>query len=187
MGQKIIDIIGEIVQISGNSTVDSIIFAIIGFIAFSVAFDLVGLIFDAIGLYDAQIMSDAHWLIRVLVFGLITFILVKIAQFITWLCSFQWWVYLIAFVIIIGIFVLIYWGKYKSKKKYFTQNKNPPIEKNEESVLETQNTTKVQTADNRYYCPHCGAKLVKRHGTYGNFYGCDSYGKTGCTYTRKYL
>lgn len=187
MGQKIIDLIGEIVQISGNSTIDSIIFAIIGLIAFSIAFDLVGLIFDAIGLYDARIMSDVHWLIRVLVFGLITFILVKIAQFIAWLCSFQWWVYVIAFVLIIGILVLIYLVKYKSKKKNFTQNKKPPIEKADESVLETQNTNQSQTADHRYYCPRCGAKLVKRHGPYGNFYGCDSYGKTGCTYTRKFL
>ena len=187
MGQKIIDLIGEIVQISGNSTIDSIIFAIIGLIAFSIAFDLVGLIFDAIGLYDARIMSDVHWLIRVLVFGLITFILVKITQFIAWLCSFQWWVYVIAFVLIVGILVLVYLVKYKSKKKSFTQNKNPPIEKADESVLETQNTNQAQTADHRYYCSRCGAKLVKRHGPYGNFYGCDSYGKTGCTYTRKFL
>lgn len=83
--------------------------------------------------------------------------------------------------------VLIYWGKYKSKKKHFIQNKNPPIEKTDRIVLEIQNTHQTQTADHRYYCTHCGAKLVKHHGPYGNFYGCDSYGKTGCAYTSKFL
>ena len=48
----IIDLIEQICPISGNSIVDSILFAIIGIIAFSIAFGLVGIIFDAIGLYD---------------------------------------------------------------------------------------------------------------------------------------
>ena len=37
MGKQIIDLIGELVSISGNSTVDSIIFAIIGVISFTAA------------------------------------------------------------------------------------------------------------------------------------------------------
>ena len=49
MGKAIIDLIGEFVSISGNSTVDSIIFAIIGVISFMVAFGIVGWIFDALG------------------------------------------------------------------------------------------------------------------------------------------
>ena len=66
MGKAIIDLIGELVPISGNSTVDSIIFAIIGAISFMIAFGIVGLIFDALGFYDSDLMSDTHWLIRVL-------------------------------------------------------------------------------------------------------------------------
>ena len=49
MGKFIIDLIGELVEISGNSTVDTILFAIIGFISFSIAFGLVGVIFDGFG------------------------------------------------------------------------------------------------------------------------------------------
>lgn len=108
MGKQIIDLIGELVSISGNSTVDSIIFAIIGVISFWIAFGIVGLIFDAIGIYDSDLMSDTHWLIRVLVFAGLTWVGVKIAQLIKWLFSFQWWVYVIAGVVFVGIIILIY-------------------------------------------------------------------------------
>ena len=74
MGKQIIDLIGELVSISGNSTVDSIIFAIIGVISFLVAFGIVGWIFDAIGIYDSDLMSGTHWLIRVLVFAGLTWL-----------------------------------------------------------------------------------------------------------------
>ena len=111
MGKQIIDLIGELVSISGNSTVDSIIFAIIGVISFLVAFGIVGWIFDAIGIYDSDLMSGTHWLIRVLVFAGLTWLGVKIAQLIKWLFSFQWWVYVIAGVIFVGIIILIYYIK----------------------------------------------------------------------------
>ena len=61
MGKQIIDLIGELVSISGNSTVDSIIFAVIGAISLLVAFGFVGWIFDATGRYDSDLMSDTHW------------------------------------------------------------------------------------------------------------------------------
>ena len=105
MGKAIIDLIGELVSISGNSTVDSIIFAIIGVISFMVAFGIVGWIFDAIGIYDSDLMSDTHWIIRVLVFVGLTWLGVKVAQLIKWLFSFQWWVYVIAGIIFIGIII----------------------------------------------------------------------------------
>ena len=111
MGKQIIDFIGELVSISGNSTVDSIIFAIIGVISFMIAFGIVGLIFDAIGIYDSDLMSDTHWLIRVLVFAGLTWFGVKVAQLIKWLFSFQWWVYVIVGVVFVGIIILIYYIK----------------------------------------------------------------------------
>ena len=111
MGKAIIDLISELVSISGNSTVDSTIFAIIGVISFMIAFGIVGLIFDALGFYDSDLMSDTHWLIRVLVFAGLTWLGVKIAQLIKWLFSFQWWVYVIAGVIFVGIIILIYYIK----------------------------------------------------------------------------
>lgn len=192
MGKAIIDLIGELVSISGNSTVDSIIFAIIGVISFMIAFGIVGLIFDALGFYDSDLMSDTHWLIRVLVFAGLTWLGVKIAQLIKWLFSFQWWVYLIAGIVLVGIIILIYYIKSR-----ISENNSAPAstielpkvettvqteEKEEPPVVVT--TTKT---DNRYYCPRCHSRLVKRHGPYGDFYGCESYGKTGCRYTRKFL
>ena len=116
MGKQIIDLIGELVSISGNSTIDSIIFAVIGVISFMVAFGMVGRIFDAIGIYDSDIMSDVHWLIRVLVFAGLTWLGVKIAQLIKWLFSFQWWVYVIAGVIFVGIIILVYYIKHRISK-----------------------------------------------------------------------
>ena len=48
---------------------------------------------------------------------------------------------------------------------------------------EKQNKITETTKD---FCPRCGAKLIKRHGPYGNFYGCENFSKTGCKYTRKF-
>ena len=119
MGKQIIDLIGELVSISGNSTVDSIIFAVIGAISFMVAFGIVGWIFDATGRYDSDLMSDTHWLVRVLVFAVLTWVGVKIAQVIKWLFSFQWWVYVIAGVVFVGIIILMYYIKHRiSKNKH---------------------------------------------------------------------
>ena len=192
MGKAIIDLIGELVSISGNSTVDSIIFAIIGVISFMIAFGIVGLIFDALGFYDSDLMSDTHWLIRLLVFVGLTWLGVKIAQLIKWLFSFQWWVYVIAGVVLVGIIILIYYIKSRMSKNNSAPASTieaPEVEttaqteeKEEPQVVVTTNKT-----DNRYYCPRCHSRLVKRHGPYGDFYGCESYGKTGCRYTRKFL
>ena len=192
MGKAIIDLIGELVEISGNSTIDTIIFAIIGAISLSIAFGLVGIIFDALGFYDSDLMSDTHWLIRVLVFAGLTWLGVKIAQLIKWLFGFQWWGYVIAGVVLIGIIILIYYIKSRTSKNNsfpaptIEAPKVEPTVKTEEKE-EPQVVTTTNKTDNRYYCPRCHSRLVKRHGPYGDFYGCESYGKTGCRYTRKYL
>ena len=36
------------------------------------------------------------------------------------------------------------------------------------------------------HCPRCGGLLVKRHGPYGNFYGCENFPINNCRYTRKF-
>ena len=188
MGKQIIDLIGELVSISGNSTVDSIIFAVIGAISFLVAFGIVGWIFDATGRYDSDLMSDTHWLVRVLVFAVLTWVGVKIAQAIKWLFSFKWWVYLIAGIVFIGIIILVYYIKYRVSKNKAKQV-IPVEETNAETTLQTEEKEepKVVIIESKYYCPRCHSKLVKRHGPYGDFYGCESYGKTGCRYTRKFI
>ena len=188
MGKQIIELIGNLVQISGNSTVDSILFAIIGAISFLIAFGFVGWIFDAFGKYDSDMMSDTHWLIRVLVFAVLTYVGVKIAQAIKWLFSFQWWVYIIAFVVCVGAIVLVYYIKYRISKS--NAQKNASVEDHTPATVtqtEEKEEPKTTVTNSRYYCPRCHSKLVKRHGPYGDFYGCESYGKTGCRYTRKFL
>jgi len=142
MGKQIIDFIGELVSISGNSTVDSIIFAIIGVISFMIAFGIVGLIFDAIGIYDSDLMSDTHWLIRVLVFAGLTWVGVKVAQLIKWLFSFQWWVYLIVLIVIITIIFAVYYIKHLIAKKKAHKKKLLEESKNETSVRMEEKTKK---------------------------------------------
>lgn len=176
---KIIDIISELVEITGNGIIDSILFAIAGFIAFSVAFDLVGIIFDFTGNYDSDLMSDAHWLIRTIVFIILTLLFVKIFEFFTWLLSFEWWVYLVATIAIILIVLIAFFikGKISSlKNKEQIKNKNTqPI--NQQLIPQPK----------KECCPRCGGKLVKLHGPYGDFYGCENYSKSNCRYTRKFL
>ena len=153
MGKQIIDLIGELVSISGNPTIDSIIFAVIGVISFMVAFGMVGRIFDAFGKYDSDLMSDVHWLIRVLVFGCLTWLGVKIAQLIKWLFSFQWWVYVIAGVVFIGIIILVYYIKHRiaqNKASQYIPATNPVVVTTEESESEAQTEPQTATINNRY-------------------------------------
>ena len=37
----------------------------------------------------------------------------------------------------------------------------------------------------RFECPLCGGKLVRKKGPYGEFYGCSNYRITGCRFIRK--
>ena len=181
---KLIDFIGDWVEISGNSTIDSILFSIIGIISFLVAFGFVGMLFDAFGQYDSDLMSDTHWIVRLIVFCALTFGFVKVAQLIKWLFSFVWWVYVIFFAILfVVIFCIFYFrSKHKAKKNEYTKIVNTQTAK-EDAIPPTSKTIPFD----RYHCPRCHARLVKRHGPYGDFYGCESYGRTGCHYTRKFL
>lgn len=181
MGSAIIEIISSIVEISGNATLDTILFAIIAFISFSIAFGLVGVIFDALGFYDSDLMSDTHWIIRVVVFAFMIWILVKIFQFFAWLLSFQWWFYAIAILVIVVIVVIIYAIKYKYQKK-LNQSSANIVKSNLEEIKKNVNRPLVNQSYVKYRCPRCGSKLVKRHGPFGDFIGCSSYPK--CNYTR---
>lgn len=192
MGKQIIDMIGGIVEITGNSTIDTILLCIIGVISFAVAFGLVGRIFDSIGFYDSDIMSNVHWGIRITVFVGLTHICIKVIKFITWLLNSQWWVFLIGFLIIILSISIIYILKYNFQKRKNACNnenaqKNENVEKDENierTIVQTTSETEKKRFYDRFVCPRCGGQLVKRHGPYGDFYGCESYAVTGCRYTR---
>jgi len=178
-----LDFISNFIEITGNSTADSIILTIIGLIAFLVAFGFVGMIFDALGIYDSDLMSDTHWIVRVIVFLGLSFICIEIAKFIKWLFSFQWWIYLIAGIVLIGIIILLFVIKHRIMNKKSVLSKNKKVEE----VSETTEKPKeeIVTID-KDHCPRCGGLLVKRHGPYGNFYGCENFPINNCRYTRKF-
>lgn len=178
----ILDFISNFIEITGNSMVDSIILTIIGLIAFLVAFGFVGMIFDALGIYDSDLMSDTHWIVRVIAFLGLSFICIEIAKFIKWLFSFQWWIYLIAGIVLIGVIILLFVIKHMIMKKKSVVSKN---EKIEEVSKTTEKKEEIVTID-KEHCPRCGGLLVKRHGPYGNFYGCENFPINNCRYTRKF-
>lgn len=179
----IIDLISNFVSITGNATVDSVLFFIAGTISFSIAFGIVGRIFDFLGLYDSDFMSDIHWFIRTIIFVFLTWVFIKVFEFITWILSFKWWVYLIVSLCIVAIVIVVYVIKYKyNKHKCNTKVENEELDvvkKNNEIVAENE-------LNGRDACPRCGGVLVKRHGPYGDFYGCSNYPTTNCKYTRKW-
>ena len=132
-----LDFISNFIEITGNSTADSIILTIIGLIAFLVAFGFVGMIFDALGIYDSDLMSGTHWIVRVIVFLVLSFICIEIAKFIKWLFSFQWWIYLIAGIVLIGIIILLFVIKHRIMKKKSVVSKNEKVEEVSETTEPT--------------------------------------------------
>ena len=115
--RRFLDFISNFIEITGNSKADSIILTIISLIAFIAAFGFVGMIFDALGVYDSNLMSDTHWIVRVIVFLGLSFICVEIAKFIKLLFSFRWWIYLIAGIVLIGIIILLFVIKHRIMKR----------------------------------------------------------------------
>jgi len=40
----------------------------------------------------------------------------------------------------------------------------------------------TKDAEGNWRCPECGARLVRRKGKFGEFWGCSLFRDTGCTY-----
>lgn len=59
--------------------------------------------------------------------------------------------------------------------------------KNQESefALYLKQRYEDEIKQERYSCPECGGKLVKKQGQYGEFYGCVNYRSRECRFTRK--
>lgn len=182
---SIIDLIKDLISITGNNVVDGVLIFFIGLISFSIAFGMVGMIFDVFGKYDSNLMSDMHWGLRFVVFIALTYGFIKLFAFINWLFSFKWWIYLIVILILLGIIFLVFYLKFKfSEKKNIEKNYIEEIKRDESNkkILEP----KQKLIYNRDICPRCGARLVKRHGPFGDFYGCSNYTSKNCKYTRKF-
>ena len=172
-------------NITGNSIVDTIIFAVIGLISGSIAFGLVGFMFDFTGNYNSKDMSEMHWGIRVLLFCILTFVMVKIAQFFRWLLIPPQLYFLIAsIVLIIVIIVVIYINRSKTNIDYTKKTIKEPS--HQESSIESKESWEKETikSDRKIeLCPYCNGYLVNRIGRYGRFIGCSNFPK--CKYSRK--
>jgi DNA helicase-4 len=51
-----------------------------------------------------------------------------------------------------------------------------------EFIRELQETHQREIKDERFECPECGGRLIKRNGPYGEFLGCSNYAMTGCRF-----
>jgi H+/Cl- antiporter ClcA len=181
LGASLIEIISNIVNITGNPIADTIIFAIIGIISGSIAFGFVRMLFDAIGNHDSDTMSDVHWGVRVIIFALLTFIMVKIAQFFRWLFSPPTLFYFIAVIVLVIAFITVFLLIKKRKAQSIVENtKSNQIKKEQASAIGVPVQNNVSSLD---ICPFCGGLLIERKGPYGKFMGCTNFPK--CKYTRK--
>ena len=115
-----LDFVSNIVPITGNSVVDSVLFALIGLASFAVAWYITGLLASLVG-FNPNGMSLIHWIVRISVWLGLLFIISLIVSFIRWLFSFEWWVYLIILFSLLllsgGIIALCIALKKKSAKK----------------------------------------------------------------------
>lgn len=118
----VLDFISSFCPITGDSLVDTILFAIIASIAFFVAWKLTGEIADFIGSYDSNGMSALHWIIRFVIFFVLLGIILGIVRLISWFVSWPWWGYLIfGFFVTSIIACVILMVVFRKRKK---QNKN---------------------------------------------------------------
>ena len=178
-------------EITGNWLIDYIILTIIGAIAFKIAFSFVKEFFDRLGFYDSELMSNVHWTIRVIIYLALSGACILLINFVKWLFTIKWWIYLIIAIVIVIIIIIVHIIKYKQRKKENLENQKS---QNEQTKCDEPDINKVNNEIitpttvlnyDRNYCPRCGGKLVKRYGPYGYFYGCENFPKNNCRYTRK--
>jgi len=184
VGAGIIEIISNIVNITGNPILDTIIFAVIGLISGSIAFGFVEMLFDFTGKYNSKDMSDVHWGIRVFIFAFLTFVLVKIAQFFRWLSNPPQVYFLLGFIIFV-VLVVVSILVIRNKKNITKVEKPLGVADTRQTVNDIQRTIEIDSRSNKNAdsCPYCGGLLVQRKGPYGIFLGCSNYPE--CKYTQK--
>ena len=111
----VIDFISTICPITGNDLVDTILFALITFVAFCAAWKTAGFLSN-----DSEIMSFIHWIIRIIVFIALLATILGIINLIHWIGSWPWWVYVIIGISIahvLSLIVVVYAIRKKKKKK----------------------------------------------------------------------
>lgn len=118
--KSVLDFISNICPITGDSLVDTILFAIIAAGAFFVAWMLTGAAADFFGLYNSGWMSALHWIVRLSVFFLLLGIVLGTVNVIRWVGSWPWWGYLILGLgvasVIAGIILIVAFRKKRHSK-----------------------------------------------------------------------
>lgn len=181
MGAWLIELISNLIDITGNPIADTVIFAIITSISASIAFGLTGFISNTTKTYNSKMMSDLHWSIRTIIFATLVYILVKISQFIRWIFNPPIVYYLIGIIVAIIICVLILIMLKKPKPLNLEMNEDIDDKKANLNPEEVRNNSINKGTNN---CPYCEGLLVDRQGPYGNFLGCSNF--PNCKYTRNY-
>ncbi|MBO4666511.1 MAG: hypothetical protein J5666_00080 [Bacilli bacterium] len=106
-----LDFISNIVPITGNSFTDSLLFLVIGSIAFALGWAAGGVVKG-----NSETKSSAHWFVRTFVFLGLLGLVSGIVWLIKLIMSIEWWVWLIILVslahLIAGIVLL-----FKRRKK----------------------------------------------------------------------
>ena len=109
-----LDFIGNIVPITGDSFIDTILFFIIDGIAFSAAW-AAGKLAEG----DSEAMSCAHWLVRIVVFLGLLMLAIGIVWLVKLILSIPWWVWIIIGISLIHLIVgaILIHKNLKKKKK----------------------------------------------------------------------
>lgn len=77
---------------------------------------------------------------------------------------------------------LYYVALTRAKEKVFILTVN---KQESEFVKELRQNYGPELQKEKYTCPICGGKLIRKSGVYGDFFGCANYKTKGCKYTRK--
>lgn len=78
--KKLVDLILNFIEFTGNPVIDTIIATIIGLFSYKISFKITGLIFSKSNHYVSIIMSCCHWIVRILVLLAIYYICVLIVK-----------------------------------------------------------------------------------------------------------
>src|SRR5690554_5143628 len=107
MGAWLIELISNLIDITGNPIADTVIFAVIGLISGAIAFGLTGFISNTTRTYNSKSMSDLHWSIRVVLFVLLTLAIIKVVEFIKWIFTPPTLYYSIGVIILIIVIIIL--------------------------------------------------------------------------------
>ena len=112
----LISLIENSISLTGNFLIDFIIFTIFEFIAYCLAYKVVGIISKFLH-YNSKKMSIFHWILRIILLIIIIFVTIFILKIIKWLLSFQWYIYIIVAFVFIMVIISIFKRKIVAKGK----------------------------------------------------------------------